>query len=296
MWYGLIGVASFSLSLPATRIAVRTFDPVVVTLERALIAAVLAAAMLWITRQPVPRRSVWWSLGIVALGVVLGSPLLFAWAMQRVPASHGAIVLGLLPLFTAGAAALRAGERPSVGFWAASMTGSATVVGFALLAGAGRLQAADLALLASVCCAAIGYAEGGKLARDLGGWQVISWSLVLAAPFLLPPTIWLIGRSGVAGAPEAWLALGYLGVVSQMLGFCCWYKGLALGGVARVSQLQLLQPFMTILASGLLLGEKITPITLGAAVVVVGAVALGRRARVETVLSGPLAQGRVTRS
>lgn len=280
LWYGFLGVASFSLTLPATRVAVSAFDPIAVTLARALIAAFLAVAILWITRQKAPSRAQWRSLVLVAAGVVLGFPLLSAWAMRQVPAAHGAVVLGLLPLATAGAATWRTGERPALGFWLASMAGTAVVVGFALRTGAGHLQAADLALLGAVLAAAVGYAEGGRLARDLGGWQVISWALVLAAPFLVLPMALTVQQHGLSGTFSAWLSLGYLGVVSQFLGFMPWYRGLALGGVAQVSQLQLLQPFLTILASGLLLGEQITLTAVGVALVVVATVALGRKAPV----------------
>lgn len=277
-WYGLAGVASFSLTLPATRVAVGAFAPVTVGLGRALVAAVLAAAALRLARQPLPRGAQWRSLALVAAGVILGFPLLSAWAMQRVPATHGAIVLGLLPLATAGAAALRAGERPSRSFWLAAAAGSAVVLAFALGTGAGRLQAEDLALLGAVAAAALGYAEGGRLARDLGGWQVIAWALVIAAPVLALPVAVAVWRTGMSGPPQAWLAFGYVAAVSQFAGFVAWYKGLALGGVARVGQLQLLQPFLTILASGLLLDEPVTPGTFAAALLVVATVALGRRA------------------
>lgn len=291
MWYGFLGVASFSLTLPATRVAVSAFDPAAVTLGRALIAAAVAASALWITRQRLPSRAQWPGLAVVAAGVVLGFPFLTAWALRQVAAAHGAIVIGLLPLATAGAAAIRAGERPSPGFWLASLAGSAAVVGFALSAGVGHLRMADLALLGAVVAAAAGYAEGGRLARDLGSWQVISWALVLSAPFLAWPAVSALHRHGLSGPPGAWTALLYLGVVSQFAGFVAWYRGLALGGVARVSQLQLLQPFLTILAAGLLLGEQITLGTLGVSLVVVAAVLLGRRAPI-TVSPAPGADNR----
>lgn len=279
-WFGLLGVTSFSLTLPATRTAVTAFDPVTVTLGRALVAALLAGLLLWITRQRVPPRSQWIGLAVVAAGVVLGFPLLSAWAMRLVPASHGAVVLGLLPLATAGVSVIRAGERPSVWFWLTSVAGSTVVVGYALSTGAGRLHLADLALLGAVLAAAVGYAEGGRLARELGAWQVISWALVLAAPFLAVPMVVAVWASGPSGPLSAWIAFGYLAVVSQFLGFISWYRGLALGGVAQVSQLQLLQPFLTTVASGLIWGERITPAGIGAALVVAATVALGRKATV----------------
>jgi drug/metabolite transporter (DMT)-like permease len=214
--------------------------------------------------------------------VILGFPLLTAWAMARVPASHGAVILGLLPLATAAAAALRAAERPSRAFWLASSAGSAVVIAFALQNGVGGLEAADLALLGAVAAAAMGYAEGGRLSRHLGGLEVISWALVLSVPVVA-----LLGGRAVlaisAGQPlTAWLAFGYVSVVSQFLGFAAWYRGLALGGVARVGQLQLLQPFFTILGSALLLREAVSFSTIGAALLVVLMVAIGRKAPVES--------------
>ncbi|MFN8505593.1 DMT family transporter [Kouleothrix sp.] len=280
LWYGLLGVLSFSLTLPATRVAVAYLDPSVVGLGRALVAALVAAALLAATRQRWPTRAEWRSLAIVACGVVLGFPFLSAWALRSVPAAHGAIVIGLLPLATALVATLRGGERPSRLFWLASLAGSAAVVSFALASGAGGLTPADLALLGAVAAGAVGYAEGGRLARSLGGWQVICWALILAAPFISLPVGLALWQHGAAAPPLAWLCFAYVALVSQLLGFFAWYHGLALGGVARVSQLQLLQPFFTLAASALLLGEHVTPATLAVALVVMAAVALGRRAPV----------------
>lgn len=277
MAYGFVGVLVFSLTLPATRAAVAFLDPVFVGLGRSVAAAVLAAVILLLTRQRFPSRPQIKSLILVAAGVVVGFPLLSAWAMTRVPASHGAIMLGILPLATALAGALRAGDRPSLGFWMAGMAGSALVVAFALGSGAGRLQVADFALLGAVFAAAFGYAEGARLSRSLDGWRVICWALVLAAPFLAFPVVIVALAHGLSAPPAAWLSFGYVSLMSQFLGFFVWYKGLALGGVARVSQLQLLQPFLTVLASALLLGEKITATMLIFALAVVATVAIGKR-------------------
>ena len=279
--YGFLGVLSFSLTLPATRAAVIELVPLFVGLGRGLVAAAFAAVVLRITRQPLPAPQQLRSLFIVAAGVVLGFPLLSAWAMQRLPAAHGAVVLGLLPLATALAGVVRAGERPSRSFWSASVIGSVTVIGFAIADGAGQLQLADGALLGSVIAAALGYAEGGRLAQSLGGVQVICWALVLAVPVEIMPMAIALSQQDLSASPVAWLGFGYVSVVSQFLGFFAWYHGLAIGGVARVSQLQLLQPFLTVVASAVLLGEKITPITLGAACVVVVSVAIARRAPIQ---------------
>ena len=277
LMYGVLGVLGFSGTLPATRIAVTSLDPNFVGLGRGVFAGILAIAILSITRQPIPHKKYWGSLGIITAGVIVGFPIFSAWAMRQLPASHGAIIIGVLPLATAIAGALRAGEKPSWGFWIASICGSATIVTFAVIEGNGRLQFADLALMGAVISAALGYAEGGKLSRVLGGWQVICWALVFAAPILIIPVGWIILQNGVSASYTAWLGFAYVGVVSMLLAFFAWYHGLAIGGIARVGQLQLLQPFITIFISALLLGEEITTITIVTAVIVVLFVAVGRK-------------------
>lgn len=280
LFFGFVGVLSFSLTLPATRIAVTGLDPTFVGLGRGVVAGVLAMLILWVTRQPLPSMQQWRSLAIVAVGVVLGFPLLSAWAMQQLPAAHGAVVLGLLPLMTAIAGVVRSGDRPAPWFWVASSMGSAVVVGFALLSGAGQIQWEDWVLLGAVIAAAVGYAEGGQLAKTLGGWQVICWALVLSAPLELLPTMMRWSANAATISPFAWLGFFYLCLVSQLVGFFAWYHGLALGGVARVSQMQLLQPFLTLMFSALLLKEQITPLMLAAASLVIGCVAIGRKAKI----------------
>lgn len=274
--WGLIGVAAFSVTLPATRVAVASLDPVVVGLGRAVVAAACAAFVLAATRSPRPPRALWHRLAIVAAGVIVGFPMLTAWAMQHVPASHGAVVIGLLPLATAGAGAWLAHERPALRFWVFAVAGSLVVIGFAAWKGGGALHVADLLLLGAVISAAIGYAEGARLTRLIGGWQVISWALLLAAPIVAVPA-WL-ALGDVRAVPwTAWAAFAYVSVVSMYVGFFAWYKGLALGGIASVGQVQLLQPFLTIAFSALLLGEAIDASTLVAAALVIAAIALGRR-------------------
>jgi drug/metabolite transporter (DMT)-like permease len=283
MWFGLAGVVGFAITLPATRVAVGSFDPMVVTLGRALLAALLAGITLLVSRQRRPTRAEWVSLAVVAAGVILGFPFLSALALRQVPASHSGVVIGLLPLATAAVAAMRGGERPSRAFWLTGGVGSLIVIAFGLREGGGRLQLADLALLGAVLSAAVGYAEGGRLARTLGSWQVICWALLLAAPFAVVPFLALVARHGMAGSTGAWVGFAYLGVVSQFAAFVAWYKGMALSGVARTSQLQLLQPFLTVIAAAFLLGEPFTAETLVASVAVAGAVALARRAPVQRV-------------
>ena len=278
--YGFIGVVCFSLTLPATRAAVADLDPIFVGLGRALVGAVLAGIYLLIIRAPLPSRAQFRSLLVIGIGMVIGFPLCLSWAVARVPASHGAIVLGLLPLATAVVGALRTGERPSRAFWAASIIGSLLVVAFTLVTGGGSIQLADLALLGTVITGGVGYAEGGRLAREMSGARVISWSLLIAAPFLIVPVALAVHRHGVAASPAAWLGFAYISIVSAWSGFFAWYRGLALGGIARVSQLQLLQPFLTLFASALLLGEHITLVAIGFALAIVACVAIGRRAAI----------------
>jgi len=254
--FGFIGVLCFSLTLPATRIAVETLDPIVVGLGRALIAACLAGPLLLLTRQSWPTKRQWHSIALVFIGVVVGFPMLTAWAMRSVPASHGAIVLGLLPLATAIAGAIRAHEKPSPMFWLASASGSLSVIAYALAFGNGSFHPADFALFGAVILAALGYAEGARVARELGSWQVICWALVLAVPMLAVPVGFAIREHGLTATSASWGGFAYVSLISMFLGFFAWYHGLAVGGIARVSQLQLLQPFLTLGFASLFLGEN----------------------------------------
>lgn len=272
--WGLLGVAAFSLTLPVTRIAVQDggLTPLFIGSARAVIAALLAAAALALTRQHFPQRRQWARLALVAGGVVLGFPLLTSFALTTAPASHGAVVIGLLPAVTAVAAVLRGHERPPLFFWIMAGAGAAAVLVFAALhgGGLGGLHWSDLLLFGAVAAAAVGYAEGGLLARELGAWQTVSWALVLAAPLMLVLTGVAVVRQPPSGSAGEWMALAYLGVVSMFLGFFAWYRGLAIGPMAQVSQIQLVQPVLTICWAALLIGEQLTwPTVLGGAVVIV---------------------------
>jgi drug/metabolite transporter (DMT)-like permease len=280
--FGLLGVLAFSLTLPATRLAVRSIDPFLVGLGRGLAVTPIAAVLLYFTKQSWPTRPQWRQLIIVMLGVVFGFPLLMTWAMSRVEASHGAVVLGLLPLGTAVAGFIRGHERPSLAFWCASVLGSATVVTFALAAGGGHFQAADLALLGAVTFGAMGYAEGGKLGKDLGGWQVICWALLLGAPLLVPLVGWIVWEHGVTPTPISCAGFAYVSLVSAFLGFFAWYRGLAAGGVARISQLQLLQPFLTLMFAALFLGEHLGWGAIASAVLVALSILISRQSKIRT--------------
>ncbi|MDQ2655117.1 MAG: DMT family transporter [Chloroflexota bacterium] len=275
--WGFVGVLAFSFTLPATRLAVADLGGTVVGLGRALIAALLAAVLLLALRERPPARRYWGSLVIVAVGVVVGFPLLTAVALQHVPASHGAVVVGLLPALTAVMAVLRGGERPPRSFWFAVAAGVAAVLVFAVVQGAGQPQFADLLLLCAVASAAVGYAEGGRLARDLGGWRVICWALLISAPVLIiPVALAIVEQHGLHASPGAWLGFAYVSVISMFLGFFAWYRGLALGGIARVGQIQLVQPVMTMSWAALFLGEVIDLPTALAGLLVVASAALTR--------------------
>ena len=279
---GLTGVVIFGLTLPATRTSLNGLDPWLIGLGRGAVAAFAALAVLVATKQKWPPKQAWRSLVIASAGVVLGFPLLATLAMQYAPASHGGIVLAILPLATAAAGVISAGERPSSGFWLCSIAGTAAVLAFALIEGAGAsgIHTADLLLGAAIVSAAIGYAEGGVLARSMGGWQVICWALVIAGPILLVVLIVADTPINWNAPASAWAGFLYLALFSQFIGFFAWYQGLALGGVAKVGQLQLLQTFVTLGAAALLLGERITWFEIAFAMLVVALVAVGQRMRV----------------
>jgi drug/metabolite transporter (DMT)-like permease len=281
MLMGTIGVAMFAMTLPMTRWAVADLDPVWLAFARAEGAAALALVALLLTRAPRPDRRHWPALVAVSLGVIVGFPLFSSIAMRSSEASHGAVITGLMPLATAFIGARLAGDRPSKGFWIAAITGSALVCGFALHAGAGRFGAGTLWMLAAVVSGAAGYAWGGRLARELGGWQTIAWSLVFSAPLLAGPTLWLSWHHELSSAStRAWIGFAWVTVFSQFIGFYFWYGGMAIGGVTRVSQVQLLQIFMTLVFASWIGGEEVDAATWAIAAAVVATVAIGRRAPV----------------
>ena len=274
---GLIGIAIFSGSLPATRIAVAAFDPVFLTVIRAAIAGVLAMVLLATFRQPRPGRDEIGPLLIVTLGVVIGFPLLTALALQHVTAAHSIVFIGLLPLSTAIFGVLRAGERPKPIFWLFSLLGSALVVGFALTQNLSVSPIGDAFMIAAIIVCGLGYAEGARLSRSLGGWQVICWALVLALPAMALATLALWPYALTQVAPAHWLSLAYVSLFSMLIGFVFWYRGLAQGGIAAVGQLQLLQPFFGLALAAGLLGEPVTPAMLLVTIGVIATVAGARR-------------------
>jgi drug/metabolite transporter (DMT)-like permease len=281
LWWAALGVLAFSFTVPFTRIAVEGMSPLFIGAGRAVIAAALAAAALAFAEQRVPHRSLWLRLAVVAAGVVAGFGLLTSFALTEVPASHGAVVIALLPAATAAMTVIRTRERPPAKFWTAAVLGAVAALAFAALGngGLGGLHWPDLLLFAAVLAAAIGYAEGGLLARELGAWQTISWALVLAAPVMILATAFSLADGLPHAAPAQWAAFAYLAVVSQFLGFFAWYRGLALGPMAQVSQTQLVQPVLTISWAALLLGEPLTWPTAAGAVAVIACAALAIRTR-----------------
>ena len=281
--WGFIGVAIFSLTLPFSHIAVREFDPLFISIGRTVLAACVAAPILSLTRQSWPDWGDLKQLFFVVIGVIFGFPILSTIAMKTAPASHGSVVLALLPLGTAFMSTIFAGERPSIAFWAWSVLGSAAVVLYALWDGGVALHGADSLLVLAVIAASMGYAAGGNLARKLGGWQVICWALVVALPLTLPLTIYFAQDVTGAESFRGWLCFAYLALMSQLIGFFAWNKGLAVGGVARVGQVQLLQTFMTQIAAWGLMGEALTLRSIAFACVVATCVWFGRRTQIKKI-------------
>ena len=283
VWWGLLGVVAFSFTVPLTRVAVEGMSPLFIGAGRAVVAAILAALALALTRQRFPQGIQWLRLAVVAGGIVAGFPLLTTFALTSTSASHGAVVIALLPAATATVAVIRGREHPRPLFWVLTVVGVIAAVVFALVqsGGFGALHWADLLLLGAVVAAAIGYAEGGLLARELGAWQTISWALVVAAPVMILLTVVSLGSGIPSATPVQWLSFAYLGVVSMFLGFFAWYRGLAIGPMAQVSQIQLVQPVMSIAWAGLLLGESMTWTTVvgGLAVILCAGAAVRVRLR-----------------
>lgn len=274
---GLLGVIIFSGSLPATRIAVGGFSPLFLTSARAVIAALLGIGLLMLLKQSRPSRSDFSSLVIVAVGVVVGFPLLTALALQHITSAHSIVFIGLLPFSTAIFGVLRGGERPKPLFWLFSCLGSLTVAAFALNQSVDASLKGDLLMVAAIVVCGLGYAEGAALSRRLGGWQVISWALVLSLPFMAVLAVISLPDTWSGISMPAWLSLGYVSVFSMLVGFVFWYRGLAIGGIAGVGQLQLLQPFFGLMLAGFLLHEPVALSMIGVTMIVVFCVAGSKR-------------------
>ena len=280
--WGAVGVLAFSLTVPLTRVAVHDLDATFVGAGRAVVAGVLAGVLLLVTRPRRPRRNEAVRLAVVAAGVVVGFPLCTSAALTEVPASHAAVVIGLLPAATAAMSVLRTRERVPVRFWVWALAGAAAVIAFIAYSngGLGTFRPADGWLLIAVLLAAIGYAEGGLLSRTLGSWQTICWALLLALPLMVALTARAPVDDLSAVGPAAWAAVAYLSVVSMFLGFFAWYRGLAVGPMAQVSQVQLVQPVLSLLWAAALLGEPLNATVAIPAVAVIACAASAVRARV----------------
>lgn len=274
---GLLGVIIFSGSLPATRVAVTGFSPMFLTSARAAIAALLGAVFLFALRQTPPERRDIFPLTLVAIGGVVGFPLLTALALQQITAAHSIVFIGLLPLATAIFGVLRGGERPKPAFWLFSVAGATTVAGFAFYGSNDGTLTGDLAMIAAILVCGLGYAEGAILSRRLGGWQVISWALLLSFPIMAAIALLTLPHTWSNVGVPAWIGLAYVSTFSMMIGFMFWYRGLALGGIAGVGQLQLLQPFFGFLLAATFLSEPIAWTMIASAVAVVVFVAGAKR-------------------
>ena len=283
LWLGLLGIVIFSVTLPMTRLAVGTPDApqmsgLFIAMGRAVVAACLSGALLLVTRAPLPARQDWLPLAITAGGIVFGFPLFTSIAMRHVEAMHASVIVGVLPLATAAVGALLHRQRPSTGFWLCAGLGSALVVVFAVLRSGSAnmgISYADLLLLAAMLCAAVGYCYGGRLAGHMRADHVICWALVISIPFTLPLSIYAWPTQAIR--PSAWWAFAYVAVFSMWLGFFAWYRGLALGGTVRVSQVQLVQPFLSMLFAIPLLGEKLDAVTVSFGLAVIATVFIGKK-------------------
>jgi len=277
---GVLGVAMFAMTLPMTRMAVGDagapqLPPAFVTAGRAAVAGCLSVLYLLAVRAPRPARAQWGALALCALGTVLGFPLFLALALREVDAMHAAVVTGVMPLGTAVVGALVLRQRPSMGFWVCALLGCGLVLAFAAWQGSGRLSLADGYLLLAVLMGSAGYVAGARASAAMPAQQVISWLLVASLPLTLPVALWLWPQR--PATPGAWLGFAYVSVFSMWLGFFAWYRGLALGGVVRVSQVQLVQPFLALLFAVPVLGERLQPLTLVFSLAVIAVVFVGRR-------------------
>ena len=291
LWLGLLGIVIFSVTLPMTRMAVGTADApqmsgFFIAMGRAVVAAVLSGAFLLLTRAPLPRRQDWLPLAVTAGGVVFGFPLFTSFAMRYVEATHASVIIGVLPLATAAVGALLHRQRPSTGFWLCAALGSALVAVFAVMHGGAAstsatatggisVGGADLLLVAAVLCAAVGYGYGARLSQRMQAEHVICWALVIAVPLTLPLSAYHWPTAPLQSS--AWWGFAYVAVFSMWLGFFAWYRGLALGGTVRVSQVQLVQPFLSMLVAVPLLGEKLDAVTVGFGLAVIATVFIGKK-------------------
>jgi drug/metabolite transporter (DMT)-like permease len=282
---GFTAISLFGFTLPMTRHAVTQLHPMIVGMGRAFVAGWVALLILWIQRAPWPNKRHLFSLCIVGFCISIAFPTLVSFAMQYLPASHGAIVIGLLPIGTTYCISLMKHERPSGMFWAASLVGGLAVIFYAVYKSGGVLHPADLLLLLTVVVGSLGYAHGAIVAKRLGGLQVMCWALGLMMPVLTIASVpYFLKTNYAAISWDVWGAFLYITFISQFFGMVLWYRALSMGSVIKVSQVQLLQPFMTILFSALFFQEHIDRITIITAMIVVISIQFSRKASVENVV------------
>lgn len=277
MLIGFVGILIFSLTLPVTKIAILSFNPYFIAFGRASLAGAVALAYLAIKHEPMLVKADFGKFVVIALGVVFGFPILTTVAMTQGSSSHGAVILGMMPLATTVIGVIRFGERPSLGFWLVSLLGAALVVIYALLKSSGSFTLVDGLLVLGGICACVGYVEGGELSRKMNPRAVISWALVISLPINIVLSYFTFESAYLDAGTFAWITFIYLSLFPMFLGFFFWYEGLAIGGIARVSQVQLIQPFCTLVAASVLLGDSLTWMNLVFAVLVVSTVILGKQ-------------------
>ena len=277
MLIGLVGVIIFGLTLPTSKLAVEVFHPAFVSFGRALIAGLAGLAYILINKAPIPSFSNIKKMLFIVFGIVVGFPYLMTLAMAKGSSSHGGIILGFMPLLTTIVGVIKFKERPSKGFWFASILGTSFVLIYALIQGSGSLSYMDFLLLSATIFSAIGYAEGAELSREISPKLVISWAVVIALPLNALVSFYFFEPSYLNVDPKYWQALLFLGLFSMYIGFFFWYEGLSMGGISRVSQVQLLQPFITLLCAYLLLAEPLKPINFIFAALVVSSVLRGKQ-------------------
>jgi len=277
MLIGFIGILIFSLTLPVSKIAVLSFDPYFIAFGRATLAGIVALVYLLSKKEPIPAKTDFAKFVVIALGVVFGFPIFTTVAMTEGSSSHGAVILGMMPLATTVIGVIRFKERPSLGFWLVSLLGAVLVVVYALLKNLGSFTYIDGLLVLGGICACVGYVEGGELSRKMNPRIVISWALVISLPINIVMSYFTFDTQYLNASPIAWTSFIYLSLFSMFIGFFFWYEGLAIGGIARVSQVQLMQPFCTLVAASLLLGDSLTVMNLVFAFLVVSTVILGKR-------------------
>ncbi len=281
MLIGFIGVAIFSLTLPLTRIAVQEMSPLYLSFGRGVIAGVCGAVLLLLTNSPVPTKVQFKKLIVTAFCVVYGFPIFTSVAIQTLPSAHSGIVLGILPLATSAVGAIRFHERPSLGYWITAVCGTLLVLVYSGMDGGGSLALGDIWLLLAILTAAIGYSEGGKLSQEIGAINAISWAVAITLPINVPASFLFSNIAIQDMSSDVLISFLYVGLFSAFIGFFFWYKGISLGGVARVGQVQLLQPFLTLIGAYFFLGEAITLLNIVFSVAVLGVVLIGRTTRIQ---------------